>query len=132
MLYPHAGSGVWGFVEIDPVHFLARCSKRWLHWVLSVLYLIPGFLWICVCCNNYGYFVFCLIMLLCVLSLSCSGLVVSIRQVIGHKDPLMKPPSESRRLSPQRPDWRMSCIFCLCCCLYVIVHILSSCFPDPT
>ena len=43
-----APCGMW-IVRIDPLHFLARCRKRWLNQALSVLSVSVGFL--CVCCR---------------------------------------------------------------------------------
>jgi len=90
---PCGGSGSMCSVleRTDPIHFLARWHKRWLNQAVCLSSVLTYISFKCVFVLELLYFLSLLCWTLYVLSLSCSGLIVSTSKWLVRKTPLRKP-----------------------------------------
>ena len=90
LFVPRAGSGI---VRIDPLRFLTGCRTRRLNQALSVLSLSLDFYECLYCAVNYGPFLRCVILFVCVFCLLVVLVMLSVTvQVIDWKDSSTKWP----------------------------------------
>ena len=90
LFVPRAGSGI---VRIDPLRFLTGCRTRRLNQAMSVLSLSLDFYECLYCAVNYGPFLRCVILFVCVFCLLVVLVMLSVTvQVIDWKDSSTKWP----------------------------------------